>query len=131
MLFRSGTLALMDTDDSFFTMDPKDTQLEDMLSDARVKQAQLNGDRNIGRKLPVLLTSAGLSIIGCRARIFTSFEIPFEIIFRLATGFKAALLDRRNEFTEIMNRLSPQFKCGRAFMTCGVIIAGGKKIDNQ
>jgi SAM-dependent methyltransferase len=128
-LTTGGTLTIMDTDDTFFTMDPLDRELDNLLNQAREFQEQLGGNRHVGRKIPTLIAESGLTIQACRVRVFNSVEMPFEILFRLATGFKAALLGKMEQFNAISERLRPCFRSKTKFMTAGIVIATGSKIE--
>jgi SAM-dependent methyltransferase len=126
-LARGGTLALLDTDDAYFAMDPGDSELDDLMAQAREVQTRLGGDRHVGRKLPGLVGAAGLGLLACRVRVFNSAEMPFETIFRLATGFKAALLGKAGQFDEVGKRLAPRFGERHSFLTAGVVAVAGRK----
>jgi SAM-dependent methyltransferase len=122
-----GKFAVLDSDDALFLPDPPSHELTNILKAAQAKQGELGGDRNIGGKLPGLLNKAGLAVEQYRVRMITSLEVPFPVLFRLAVGFKAALVGKTTETDAIGRQLAGESQKGNCFMAVGVVMAVGRK----
>lgn len=122
-----GVAVAIDTDDALFLMDPPDAELEGLLAEARRAQRAAGGDRRMGRKLPGLLSSAGLDVVGYEVRHLTSTSHSFEALYRLATGFKAGLIGAHASFDSVGKRLADEAARGERFLAAGVCVGVGRK----
>lgn len=121
-----GAIALIDSDDRLLCVDPPDEELSGLLARAEEAQGAAGGDRRVGLKLTRLLAEAGLRPETFRVKMLTSREMPFSLLFGLATGYKAALIGESARFRQVGERLAGQLELNGGVFVTGVCAAVGR-----
>jgi len=95
-----GTVALLDVDDAGVVIHPEPAGLASFQARVAAAQAQLGGDRHVGRKLVSYLDEAGFE--GARTEVFplSSHHLPFGDLVDIAFSFKAQTLRRTGAWEE-------------------------------
>ena len=127
LLAPGGKIVIVDSDDGLILTHPLKPELDTMLETARTRQAAKGGDRYVGRKLPRMMNTAGLSLDTFQTRTFSSATTPFPLLFRMAMGYKASLVQRKNELEGLCTALEKETQENRFFFMTGVCVAVGSR----
>lgn len=122
-----GRFCAVDSDDGLVLFYPEDPRVSQVLRTAQTTQANMGGDRFIGRKLPNMMTEAGFVNVKSRILALTSSELPFAVLFNILLGYKASLLGDAIDIKKLFQDLSEQVANGRQLIAGGVFIVTGEK----
>ena len=104
-----GQIMLLDTDDGGLIVYPEPAGLRELLTASQKAQANLGGDRHIGRKLREVCVEAGLTDIDLRLVPFTSDMVGMHVFVEIALGYKRQIIDpadmRSDQVQEVIQRL--------------------------
>ena len=89
-----GTVALLDVDDAGVVVHPEPPALASFQERVAVAQAQLGGDRHVGRKLVAYLDAAGFESPRTEVVPLSSHHLPYGDLVDIAFSFKAQTLRR-------------------------------------
>jgi ubiquinone/menaquinone biosynthesis C-methylase UbiE len=122
-----GRFCAVDSDDGLVIFHPQEPRVEQLLRDAQSIQAGQGGDRFIGRKLQVMFADAGFVNVRSRVLSLTSSELPFQVLFNILLGYKAALLGGAVDVRALYQDLAERVATGRQLVAAGVFIVSGEK----
>ena len=125
-----GRLCIVDVDDGWLNLYPELSAFEQICRKARENQANLGGDRLVGRKMRNYLQDAGFSEIKVDVVAINSDQIGINDFLKITTGFKAEALatpgdKAENEF--LMEEIWKAAKEKDLFGIVGVFVASGMK----
>lgn len=87
-----GRLLICDTDDGGFVLHPAPPGLDDLLTAAMQSQADVGGNRKIGRELPGIVRSAGFARTRVDIQPATSDDVGLVPFLDIALGFKRQII---------------------------------------
>ena len=90
-------------------------------------QKGYGGDRFIGRKLPILLKQAGFSNIKSQILMVTNTQIPFQALFGILFGYKAAMSEMAQLKQQLAIDLEQACNNGDAMLAAGVFVVTAEK----
>ena len=96
LLKTGGQVVLADADDGLTLVYPEPPELLEVMRLSETIQAELGGDRWIGRKLPALLIQAGFTDVGFDVLPFTSHQLGRRALFDLAWSFRLRRIEQAN-----------------------------------
>lgn len=92
LLRPGGQIVLVDTDDGGLVMYPEPPGLHDLLAASSAAQADVGGDRHVGRKLRHHLVAAGFSEVSVEVVPFTTEAVGVEAFVDITLGFKRQII---------------------------------------
>ncbi len=122
-----GVFCAVDSDDGLLIQYPEDGFICGLLKKAEQRQAEIGGDRRIGRKLPVMLREAGFQDVSVKVVHLTPNDIPFTLLLGMGLGYKAELVGMKSELDEAIVRLENEYNEGRYFFSTGIFVVTGRK----
>ena len=127
MLRPGGRLCAVDSDDGLVLMHPDDIRVASVMEQAQRLQAAKGGDRFIGRSLQSKLISVDFSSVTSRVLSLTSSELPFDVLFNILLGYKAALLGGEVDIKSLRKDLAAGVDAGTQLIAAGVFVVTGVK----
>ncbi len=83
-----GTLCAIDADDRWLTLYPEPSTFRALVDASGARQASTNGNRYIGRKLPVMLAKAGFGGCAVDVRVATTSHFTREVFVNAALSYR-------------------------------------------
>ncbi|MGD2116768.1 MAG: methyltransferase domain-containing protein [Chromatiales bacterium] len=122
-----GKICIADSDDGLIVNYPQDERAARILNRAQTMQQEYGGDRFIGRKLPILLKQAGFSDIKSQVLMVTNTQIPFQALFGILFGYKAAMSEMADLKQQLAVDLEQACNNGDAMLAAGVFVVTATK----
>ena len=127
VLVENGTFCVVDSDDSLIIHYPENEKINNFLTTVEAIQAERGGDRFVGKKLSHLMSQAGFKEVNTQVVMFTTSQIPFEILFNIIFGYKAKLVQQDEEMKAIFLELKDLIEKGEFMLAAGVFLVTAKK----
>lgn len=122
-----GLICMLDSDDGLITQYPEDPFIKNLIQNSRIKQKEIGGDREIGRKLCNYTHAAGFKEIKINILNFNTTTIPFSTFANVMLGFKAELCGSKDEVETWINKTSEKVSNCEYFLSAGVVFLTAKK----
>ncbi len=127
VLAENGTFCIVDSDDSLILHYPENKKIQNFLSQAEKIQSERGGNRFVGKRLSCLMRQAGLKDIDCQIIMFTTSQIPFEMLFNIIFGYKAKLVQQDQEMKSLFSELKQSIEKGEFMLAAGVFLVTARK----
>lgn len=122
-----GLICMLDSDDGLIIQYPEDLFLKNLLQNSKIKQKEIGGDREIGRKLCNYARAAGFKEVKAKVLNFNTTTIPFSVFARVMLGFKAELCGSKDEVEKWIIKTTQKINSCEYFLSAGVVFVTAKK----
>lgn len=126
-----GTVVIEDIDDGLLFIEPAPASYDMVQNTSEKVQAELGGDRRIGRKLYSMMKKAGFSKVTIKYLPVSSSKIGMEAFIFAAFGFKFDHLKRSGATDEVLAKAKEEFfslvNNPNAYGSLMIVFAIGKK----
>lgn len=126
-----GILNIIDVNDDWLFLDPKVPAFDKLCQLARKYQAEMGGNRLIGKKLRGLLLKAGLNQIATDVMMVNSDILGLDTFLELTTFFKKEIVSQGGENPEpLIQAIKDACDKQDVFGACGIFSVSGHKPPN-
>lgn len=127
VLTDNGIFCIVDSDDSLIIHYPENDKINNFLKHVQSIQTEQGGDRFVGKKLSNLMVQAGFKDVKTQIIMFTTSQIPFEVLFNIIFGYKAKLVQKDQEMRAIFLELKGLIAKDEFILATGVFLVTAKK----